>query len=133
MTETQNPADALLADLAAKREAAGGPVEFSDRKFRHARAASEKPSPPKSNGGPRVYASPQEELRDIGETMYSPDPWIPKMAKDLGEHPRQVRRWMNGEATMPPVVLHRARLAIKNQVARLNRLLVRLGDPGDDA
>ncbi|SDM53139.1 hypothetical protein SAMN05216360_102357 [Methylobacterium phyllostachyos] len=51
------------------------------------------------NGGPPTL-KPADELRAIGELMYGPR-WTTDLARDIGEDPRQVRRWLSGEATMP--------------------------------
>lgn len=117
--------DEVIAALARKPGAAG--PAFRERTFRHAKDPAERPKAPPSNGGPKIYETPVEEMRDIGQTLYAPDPWIPKLARDLGEHPRQVRRWVNGEAQMPPVVLQRARMVLDRHLDRVLALRARLG------
>lgn len=127
MDTQQSPRGEIVAKLA--RSAERGGLSFPERAFRHAKdpAGSARPAPKPTNGGPRIYDSPEEELEDIGKTLYAPDPWVPRLASDIGEHPRQVRRWANREAKVPPIALHRARLALDRQIARLQALRTRLG------
>ncbi len=115
----------VLAGIAAH---ADGKPKFGERVFRHAPERTGRPAPAPSNGGPRIYETPVEELRDIGLTLYAPDAWIPRLANDIGENPRQVRKWVAGQSKVPPIALHRARLAIKEHMARMQKLLVRLGE-----
>lgn len=73
------------------------------------------------NGGPPDLAGPAE-LRAIGELLYGRR-WIQELAEDLGEHPRQVRRWMSGEAAMPARPLAWARDAARKRASEILRLV----------
>jgi len=53
----------------------------------------------KGNGGPPTLKA-AEEIRAIGQLMFGPR-WVTDLADALGENPRQVRRWMSGEAEVP--------------------------------
>ncbi|GLS73641.1 hypothetical protein GCM10007890_56560 [Methylobacterium tardum] len=59
------------------------------------------------NGGPPTLRA-ADEIRAIGQLMFGPR-WVTDLADALGENPRQVRRWMSGEAEVPPRPLAWAR------------------------
>jgi hypothetical protein len=73
------------------------------------------------------YKSSLDELQDIGLTLFDPDPWLPRMARSIREHPRQLRRWMNGEAKMPDDIIVRARNVVRNHVIKIQKLNERMG------
>lgn len=118
----------VLEYLAAIR-AKAGPLRLPERTFRT--APRDPIVAPPSNGGPRLYDSPLEELTDIGRSLYG-ERWMGDLAADLGEHERQVRRWVRGEAAMPSDVLHWARIAVRAHQARIARLATRLGMDATD-
>jgi hypothetical protein len=128
MPNTPLTREGVVAELTARVTAAGKP-RFKEREFRHAKEPAARPAPKATNGGPRIYDCPNEEMRDIGRTLFAgEEAWIPRLARDIGEHPRQVRRWANGESVITKIALHRCRQAIREHIRRLNALLVRLGE-----
>lgn len=75
----------------------------------------------RGNGGPPDLA-PAAELRSIGELLYGRR-WIQQLSEDLGEHPRQVRRWMSGEAIVPARPLAWARDEARKRAREILRLV----------
>lgn len=62
------------------------------------------------------------ELRAIGQMLYGRR-WTTELAEDLGESPRQVRRWMSGEARVPPRVVAWARDEARKRAKAILRLV----------
>ena len=62
------------------------------------------------------------ELRAIGQMLYGRR-WTTEFAEDLGEDPRQVRRWMSGEARVPPRVVAWARDEARKRAKAILRLV----------
>lgn len=77
------------------------------------------------NGGPPDLEA-ASELRAIGQLLYGRR-WTTELAEDLGEDPRQLRRWLSGEATMPKRALAWARDEARKRAAAL------LGLVGEEA
>ncbi len=69
------------------------------------------------NGGPPDLKA-ASELRAIGQLLYGRR-FVQEMAEDLGEHPRQLRRWLAGEAEVPPRPLAWARDEARKRAAAL--------------
>jgi len=125
MTEQHRTREDVVTGLA--RSAGSGKPAASGRVFRHAKDPASRPAPAPTNGGPRIYGSAVEELEDIGRTLYAPDAWIPRLARDIGEHPRQVRKWVSGQSKVPPIAVKRARMIVEEDSERRRKLRVRLG------
>lgn len=77
------------------------------------------------NGGPPDLEA-ASELRAIGQLLYGRR-WTTELAEDLGEDPRQLRRWLSGESTMPKRALAWARDEARKRAAAL------LGLVGEEA
>jgi|GEM_PF-3417291 len=75
----------------------------------------------RGNGGPPDVDG-FVELRAIGELLYGRR-WTTELAEDLGEDPRQVRRWMSGEARVPPRVVAWARDEARKRARAILRLV----------
>ncbi|ARO57100.1 conserved protein of unknown function [Methylorubrum extorquens] len=75
------------------------------------------------NGGPPMLAS-AAEIRAIGELLYGRR-WTTELAEALGEDPRQVRRWLSGEAAVPDRAVRWSREAARR---RAREILALVGD-----
>lgn len=75
----------------------------------------------RGNGGPPDVTA-AVELRAIGELLYGRR-WTTELAGDLGEDPRQVRRWMSGEAKVPPRMMAWARDEARKRAREILRLV----------
>ncbi|SFM41261.1 hypothetical protein [Methylobacterium pseudosasicola] len=75
----------------------------------------------RGNGGP-PDVSAAVELRAVGELLYGRR-WIQELAEDLGENPRQVRRWISGEAAVKPRALAWARDEARKRAQAILRLV----------
>lgn len=75
----------------------------------------------RGNGGPPDVTA-AVELRAIGELLYGRR-WTTELSEDLGEDPRQVRRWMSGEAKVPPRVVAWARDEARKRARAILRLV----------
>ncbi|MCJ2074434.1 hypothetical protein MKK68_01995 [Methylobacterium sp. E-016] len=62
------------------------------------------------------------ELRAVGTLLYGRR-FVTELAEDLGEDPRQVRRWLSGEATVPPRTLAWARDEARKRAREILRLV----------
>lgn len=77
------------------------------------------------NGGPPTLKE-AEEIRAIGELLYG-SRWVTELAEIVAEHPRQIRRWLAGDAEVP-----RRALAWARQEARKRaRALIELVGPDE--
>lgn len=84
---------AEVEERAAVRRAAGNPAEAAG-----------------GNGGPGLEMPPSyDALERIGRVVYG-DHWEGKLAADIGESDRTVRRWRAGEAATTPEAMAAARL-----------------------
>lgn len=73
------------------------------------------------NGGPPDLAA-ASEVRAIGELLYG-SRWVTEMAEIVSENPRQIRRWMSGEAEVPRRALAWARQEARKRAAALVALV----------
>ena len=73
------------------------------------------------NGAPPVVEG-AVELRAIGELLYGRR-WTTELSEDLGEDPRQIRRWLSGEARVPPRVVAWARDEARKRARAILRLV----------
>lgn len=113
------------AEVSARRDA-----EW-ERRIARARAEREAAGPSaqdivataarRGNGAPPDLAA-LAEFRAIGELLYGRR-FTQEMAEALGEDPRQVRRWLSGEATMPARPLAWARDAARRRAREILRLV----------
>jgi hypothetical protein len=79
------------------------------------------------NGGPALDASPLAQIMHIGLACYGERSWIPELAGDLSEHPRQVHRWIKGQGTPPgEEIAAKAKAAWRDRIARLGRQIDRI-------
>ncbi|ARO54030.1 hypothetical protein B2G69_07640 [Methylorubrum zatmanii] len=75
------------------------------------------------NGGPPLLAA-AAEIRAIGELLYG-SRWTAELARDAGEDPRQVRRWLSGEAAVPERSLKWARSLARRRARQIDFLVGR--------
>lgn len=75
----------------------------------------------RGNGAP-PDVSAAVELRAVGELLYGRR-FVTELAEDLGEDPRQVRRWLSGEAKTPPRALAWARDEARKRAREILRLV----------
>ena len=75
------------------------------------------------NGGP-LMLSAVAEVGAIGELLYRTS-WTTELAEDLGEDPRQIQRWLSGEAAVPERAVRWAREAARR---RAREILALVGD-----
>ncbi|KST61121.1 hypothetical protein AO398_00065 [Methylobacterium sp. GXS13] len=80
-----------------------------------------------AEAGRRVNGAPPDvdaaaELRAIGQMLYGRR-WTTELAEDLGEDPRQIRRWLSGEARVPPRVVAWARDEARKRAREILRLV----------
>ncbi len=66
--------------------------------------------------------SPLAEIARIGRAMYG-ERWISSIAKDTGEHVRQVQRWRAGTSQPSPRALKAVRQAARRHIDRIQRAL----------
>ena len=74
----------------------------------------------RSNGGPPLDETRYEVLARIGRAMYG-DLWHAKLAEDIGENPRVVRRWRAGKAVPSSRAVAFARDAGRQHAERIMR------------
>ena len=87
-------------------------------------AVAAAPPAPGGNGGPTLDERPYAILERIGFALYG-DLWHGKIAADIGECDRAVRRWRAGQGEPSPAALHRARWVAERHIARVQRALDR--------
>jgi hypothetical protein len=75
-----------------------------------------------SNGGPPLEETALAEITRIGRAMYG-ERWISAIAKDAGEHVRQVQRWRAGTSQPSQGALEAVRRAARRHIARIQRAL----------
>lgn len=75
----------------------------------------------RGNGAP-PDVSAAVELRAVGELLYGRR-FVTELAEDLGEDPRQIRRWLSGEAKVPPRTLAWARDEARKRASAILRLV----------
>ncbi|WP_309236202.1 hypothetical protein [Methylorubrum sp. DB1722] len=73
------------------------------------------------NGGPPMLAA-VAEVRAIGELLYGRR-FTQEMAEALGEDPRQLRRWLSGEAAVPDRAVRWAREAARRRAKEILALV----------
>lgn len=73
------------------------------------------------NGGPPMLAA-AAEIRAIGELLYGRR-WTTELAEALGEDPRQLRRWLSGEAAVPERAVRWAREAARRRAREILALV----------
>lgn len=73
------------------------------------------------NGGPPMLAA-AAEIRAIGELLYGRR-FTQEMAEALGEDPRQLRRWLSGEAAVPERAVRWAREAARRRAREILALV----------
>ncbi|MGU3545778.1 hypothetical protein [Methylobacterium sp. A52T] len=69
------------------------------------------------NGGPPDLKA-AEEIRAIGELLYG-SRWVTELAEIVAENPRQIRRWLAGDAEVPRRALAWARQEARKRAAAL--------------
>ena len=72
------------------------------------------------NWGPPMLAA-VAEIRAIGELLYG-SRWTAELARDVGEDPRQVRRWLSGEAAVSERALSWARKLARRRARQIDAL-----------
>ncbi|MEE7478755.1 MULTISPECIES: hypothetical protein [Methylobacterium] len=72
------------------------------------------------NGAPPLDERPYEILERIGRAMHGPR-WHGKLAGDIGEDERELRRWRAGNGEPSPRTLAWAREAARLHAARILR------------
>lgn len=73
------------------------------------------------NGEPPML-TPLAEIEAIGQLLYGRR-WTQEVAEDLGEDPRQIRRWRSGEAAVPDRALSWMREAARKRARQINALV----------
>ncbi|ACB78370.1 MULTISPECIES: hypothetical protein [Methylorubrum] len=73
------------------------------------------------NRGPPMLAA-VAEVRAIGELLYGTC-WTTELARDVGEDPRQVRRWLCGEAAVPERALSWSRTLARRRDRQIDALV----------
>lgn len=73
------------------------------------------------NGRPPLLSA-VAEVRAIGELLYGTQ-WTAELARDVGEDPRQVRRWLSGEAAVPNRALSWARTLTRRRASQILALV----------
>ncbi|APX86083.1 hypothetical protein BV511_16120 [Methylorubrum extorquens] len=73
------------------------------------------------NGGPHMLSA-FAEMRAIGESLYGIR-WTTELAEALGEDPRQLRRWLSGEASVPERAVRWAREAARRRAREILALV----------
>jgi hypothetical protein len=94
-------------------EAAGPDATASEPPARHGAGG---------NGAPPLNETALEEITRIGRAMYG-ERWISSIAKDAGEHARQVQRWRAGTSQPSARALNAVRQAARRHIARIQRAL----------
>ncbi|QGY03247.1 hypothetical protein MMSR116_16165 [Methylobacterium mesophilicum SR1.6/6] len=69
------------------------------------------------NGGPPDLKA-AAEVRAIGELLYG-SRWVTELAEIVAENPRQIRRWLAGDAEVPRRALAWARQEARKRAAAL--------------
>ena len=77
---------------------------------------------PGSNHAPPLDETPIQEITRIAKAMYG-ERWVSSVAKDTGEHVRQVRRWLDGTSQPSAGALRAVRSAARRHVSRIQRAL----------
>jgi hypothetical protein len=77
---------------------------------------------PGSNHAPPLDETPIEEITRIAQAMYG-ERWVSSVAKDTGEHVRQVRRWLDGTSQPSTGALRAVRSAARRHITRIQRAL----------
>lgn len=77
---------------------------------------------PAGRRGPALEPTPLDEITRIGRAMYG-ERWIASIAKDAGEHVRQVQRWRAGTSQPSPRALAAIRQAARRHITRIARAL----------
>jgi len=78
------------------------------------------------NGGPPMLAA-AAEIRAIGELLYGTW-WTAELARDVGEDPRQVRRWLSGEASVSEWAPSWAHKLARRRARQIDALVARDDD-----
>lgn len=73
------------------------------------------------NGGPPMLSA-LAEVEAIGQLLYGRR-WTQEIAEDLGEDPRQVRRWRSGEAAVPDRALKWLRKTARDRAQQILALV----------
>ncbi|BAU90599.1 hypothetical protein MPPM_1994 [Methylorubrum populi] len=73
------------------------------------------------NGGPPILSA-VAEVRPIGELLYGRR-FTRELAEDLGKDPRQLRRWLSGEAAVPERAVRWAREAARRRAREILALV----------
>lgn len=124
------------ADL-AKAIAEGKPLPTPKppRVFRHVLRGEELRHSPRGNGGPELDAPEPMVLTPRARALCRAGPllygrrWKAELAEDLGELPRQLRRWAAGEAQPDDAALRWTRRQVQARVEELQAILDDLADP----
>jgi hypothetical protein len=74
------------------------------------------------NGGPAIDERPYAILERIGRAMHGPH-WHGKIAADIGENERALRRWRAGDGEPSPRTIAWARDEARRYIARLQRAI----------
>ncbi|MCJ2046348.1 hypothetical protein MKK58_17675 [Methylobacterium sp. J-078] len=84
--------------------------------------AKEVPPAPTGNGGPPLDEHPGKVVARIGHACYG-ERWHGKLAADVGEDHRTVRRWELGECRPSPLKVARIETVARAHIARIQRAL----------